>query len=85
MKSIKLSEYTCDGILIDLENSITYNEWHDKRAINIPYQDLIYNFATLLDKNKKYYIYCRYGNKSRRAVSILEIYNYDVTQVLLDN
>ena len=85
MKTIKLSEYTNDGILVDIEDYKTYNEWHDVRAINIPYNTLIYNFNTLLDKYKKYYIYCRHGSKSRRIVSILEIYNYDVTQVLLDN
>lgn len=85
MKSIKLSEYPNDGILIDLEDNYSYQQWHDKRAINIPYNELIYNFATLLDKSKKYYVYCRRGSKSRRLASILEIYNYDVTQVLLDN
>lgn len=85
MKTIKLSEYANDGILVDLEDNYSYKLWHDARAINIPYNELVYNFGTLLDKNKKYYFYCRHGSKSRRLVSILEIYGYDVTQVLLDN
>lgn len=85
MNTILLSDYNQSlGILIDIEDPFTYNDWHDSRAINIPFNKLIYNFNTLLDKNKKYYIYCRGGVKSRRAVSTLNIYGYNAIQVIID-
>ncbi len=84
MKSISIKDYNSSmGTLIDIEDAITYNKSHVTGAINIPYQKLIYNFKNYLNPNERYYIYCHGGVKSRRAVSILEIYKYDVTQVLL--
>lgn len=84
MKSISIKDYNSSmGTLIDIEDAITYNKNHVTGAINIPYQKLIYNFKNYLNPNECYYIYCRGGVKSRRAVSILEIYKYNVTQVLL--
>lgn len=70
------------GTLIDIEDAVLYNESHLEGAINIPYEKLLVSHRDLLDKTKKYYIYCRKGFKSRKAVSILEYYGYDVTQVL---
>lgn len=70
------------GTLIDIEDVGTYNASHLDGAINIPYEKLLVHYRDLLDKTKKYYIYCRKGFKSRKAVSILEYYGYDVTQVL---
>lgn len=48
---------------------------------HIPYEKLMSNFREILDKNNKYYIYCNGGVKSRKVVSILEFYGYDVTLV----
>lgn len=70
MKTIKISEFTHDGELINLE------EFE-------PYEKLLYNPGIYLDKNKKYYFYCKKGIKSKKVVSILEIYGYDVTRVIL--
>ena len=84
MQSISLKDYNpAMGTLIDVEDASIYKMHHIDGAINIPYLQLTYQFQELLDKNKKYYIYCNAGHKSRRAVSILEIYGYNVTQVLL--
>lgn len=84
MKSIKLKDYDLSmGTIIDLEAENDYYIWHVDGAINIPYQNLVYNFQNILDKKNKYYFYCKKGNKSRRIVSILEIYGYDATQVLI--
>ena len=47
-----------------------------------PYEKLLYNPSLYLDKNKKYYFYCKKGIKSKKVVSILEIYGYDVTRVI---
>ena len=84
VKRINKEEYNKTlGVLIDIEDSNTFNESHIDGAINIPYERLLVNHKELLDKGKKYYIYCRKGFKSRKAVSILEFYGYDVTQVFL--
>lgn len=70
------------GTLIDLEDVITYSEGHIEGAINIPYEKLLTNYKDYLNKTSKYYLYCKKGFKSRKAVSILEYYGYDVTQVI---
>ena len=69
MKTIKIKEFIHDGELINLEN-------YD------PYEKLLYNPSLYLDKNKKYYFYCKNGIKSKKVVSILEIHGYDVTRVI---
>ena len=42
------------------------------------------NYRALLKKGEKYFIICKKGIKSKKAVSILEFYGYDVTQVYYD-
>ena len=84
MQIINIKDYNPSlGPLIDVEDVSVYKIKHINGAINIPFIELSYNFQNLLDKNKHYYIYCNAGNKSRRIVAILEIYGYQVTQVLL--
>lgn len=81
MKRMNIKDYkNYMGTLIDIENPIEYKEYHHQDSINIPYERLMLNYKTLLDKNKPYYIVCSKGTKSRKAVSILEFYGYDVTQ-----
>ena len=80
MQKIFLKDYKEDmGIFIDLEHNekelVTPNE------IKISYDKLILNYKDYLDKNKKYYIYCSGGVKSKKAVNILEFYGYNVTLV----
>ncbi len=70
MKTIKINEFPHDGELINLETEYK------------PYEKLLYNPSLYLDKNKKYYFYCKKGIKSKKVVSILEIYGYDVTRVI---
>lgn len=82
MKRIDLSTYTPNmGTLIDLSDAITYQEDHYPGSINIPFQKLLLHYKELLNKNEKYYITCKKGIHSQKAVSILEFYGYDVTQV----
>ncbi len=69
MRTIKINEYIHDGELINLDN-------YD------PYEKLLYNPSLYLDKNKRYYFYCKNGIKSKKVVSILEIYGYDVIRVI---
>ena len=82
MKRLKIKEYKYYmGKLIDIQNPIDYKEYHHPDSINIPYEKLLLNYKTLLDKKESYYIVCNKGTKSRKAVSILEFYGYDVTQM----
>ena len=73
------------GKLIDIESKEVYLKHHVNGAINIDKDTLLYNRERLLNKDETYYIYCSKGNKSRRVVSILELYGYNVVQVLLNN
>ena len=69
MKTINMKEFNHDGELINLEDFE-------------PYEKLLYNQSLYLDKNKKYYFYCKNGVKSKRVVSLLEVYGYDVTRIV---
>ena len=69
MKTININEYTHDGELINLDE------------LDI-YEKLLYNPNLYLDKDKKYYFYCKKGIKSKKVVSILEIYGYNVIRVI---
>lgn len=79
MKKILLKDYNSNmGIFID----INYNDSKVvDNSIHIVYEDLLINHKELLDKNKKYYIYCNGGIKSKKVVNILDFYGYDVTLV----
>ncbi len=79
MKKIKLTEYNENmGIFIEINDS--YNNVV-KNSVHIPYDNLLINYKELLDKSKKYFIYCKGGIKSKKAVNILNFYGYDVTWV----
>lgn len=79
MKKILLKDYQeSDGIFIDVD----YNDKKiTKNGLHIPYERLLINHKELLDKNKKYFIYCNGGVHSRKAANILDFYGYDVTVV----
>lgn len=79
VKKILLKDYNKSmGDFID----VNYNDSKiQEGAIHIPYEKLLINYKELLDKNKKYFIYCNGGIKSKKAVNILEFYGYDVTFV----
>ena len=82
MNSIKLSEYhPYMGELIDVRDKLSYKENPTTNSINIPYETLLLNYKEYLDKNKAYYLICKNGIKSRKAVRILKFYGYNVTQV----
>jgi len=82
MKRLNINNYEKSmGSLIDIQHPLDYKTFHHPDSINIPYEKLMLNYKSLLDKNKSYFIVCKKGTKSRRAVSILEFYGYDVTQM----
>lgn len=82
MKRIKVSDYkSYMGKLIDVQDAVSYKENHHPLSVNIYFDTLLLHHKELLSKNEKYYIICGKGHKSKKAVSILEYYGYDVTQV----
>ena len=85
MKRIEAKDYNASlGMLIDLSDEISFKKNHLPGSVNIPYEKLLLHYKELLHKNQKYYLTCAKGVHSRKAVSILEFYGYDVTQVIRD-
>ena len=70
MKTINKSQYYNQGILLNLDTDYSNHE------------NLLYNHNKYLNKQNKYYIYCKKGVKSKRVTAILEAYGYDVTLVV---
>jgi len=74
-----------DFIIIDIRTPEEFNEGHIENAINIDfYSETFKEDLDKLDKNKTYFIYCRSGNRSGRAMPIMkdlgfkEVYNLSV-------
>ena len=81
MKKIKLNDFDENmGIFIDLEVNDD-NAFKYKNEMNISYEKLVIEHKELLEKDCKYFIYCHGGQRSKKAVGILEFYGYDVTLV----
>ena len=83
MKRIDLNVYDPSmGMLIDVSDELTFKQHKIPGSVNIPYEKLLLHYKELLHKGQKYYIICLKGIHSRKVVSILEFYGYDVTQVI---
>lgn len=82
MKTISMDEYSPNmGTLISLEDQEDFVSV--KGSINMKIDRLLDNPSKYLDKSKTYYIYCKQGSRSRRAVQILGVYGYKVVKVTL--
>lgn len=66
-------------IIIDIQDKYYYNISHLPGTINIPYDELMNNYRKYLNKNDKYYIYCKSGKLSNRVVSVLSYLGYNVS------
>lgn len=64
--------------IIDVGSRSEYIEGHINGSINIPYDELINNYRRYLNKEESYYLYCKSGKLSRRAVMILSSLGYKV-------
>ena len=82
MKTISIYEYNERmGKLIDVQHPLDYKKKHDPRSINIYADKLIMNHSRLLNKNERYFIICEKGRLSKRVVTMLSFYGYNVVQV----
>lgn len=82
---IKRNQGNPDFIIVDIRTPEEFNEGHIENAVNIDfYSDTFKEDLDKLDKNKAYFIYCRSGNRSGRAMPIMkelgfkEVYNLSV-------
>ena len=64
--------------IIDVSDRYSYNLSHVNGSINIPYDELINNYRLYLNKSESYYLTCKSGKLSKRAVSILKYLGYKV-------
>lgn len=84
MKKININEYNPSmGILIDVQHPEDYKT-NPLSNINIYADKLLMNYKSMLDYSKKYYIICGKGVLSKRVVTMLEFFGYNVTQVTHD-
>jgi len=74
-----------DFIIIDIRTPEEFNEGYIENALNIDfYSETFKQDLDKLDKNKTYFIYCRSGNRSGRAMPVMkelgfkEVYNLSV-------
>lgn len=69
---MKENEY----IIVDVRTEEEYDSEHLVDAINIPYDEI--DEDTDLDKNKLIFVYCRSGNRSKKAYDTLISLGYNV-------
>lgn len=67
---------TKSEIIIDVRTPEEYEEEHIKGAINIPYDTIDKNID--LPKESKIKVYCKSGNRSKKAYETLKKLGYDV-------
>ena len=63
-------------VIVDVRTADEFNGGHIKDALNIPYDEI--NESTELDKGKTIMVYCKSGNRSKKAYDILVKMGYDV-------
>lgn len=81
MKNIEAKKLRREYNIIDVRDNYEYLQGHIFDAKNIPAKLLISNHDKFLNKNDTYYIYCNFGNKSKKVCELLNILGYDVINV----
>ena len=64
--------------IIDVSEKYIYELNHIQGSVNIPYTELLNNYRKYLNKNESYYLYCKSGKLSKRAVIVLSSLGYKV-------
>lgn len=57
-------------VIIDVRTSKEFQSGHLEQSINIEWQDIL-SISSNTEKSKKIYLYCRSGNRSKKATEIL--------------
>lgn len=63
----------CNSVILDVRTAEEFNTGHLISAINADYNqaDKFSAYLDSLDKNKTYFIYCRSGNRSGKAMQLM--------------
>lgn len=75
-KGVEEYKQHSEAVLIDVRTPEEYQEGHIPGSINIPLQQMEQAETDVKDKNKKLYVYCRSGSRSRQAAGILKEMGY---------
>lgn len=78
----ELKQHLLDGVIVDIRSIEKYNNHHLPHAIHIPYAKLAVDYKELLDKDKKYYIYCEKGLTSPKICHYLNKRGYQTYNLL---
>ncbi|MBP9727889.1 MAG: rhodanese-like domain-containing protein [Candidatus Moranbacteria bacterium] len=63
---------TSDAILVDVRTPEEFRSGHIEGAVNIDFQDASFMAEVQkLDTTKTYFVYCRSGNRSKQAISVM--------------
>ena len=74
---IQNSKNNPDFVIIDVRTPEEFAEGHIENVINLDYySETFRDELNKLDKNKMYLIYCRSGNRSGKALNIMEELNF---------
>jgi rhodanese-related sulfurtransferase len=66
-----------DFVILDVRTSEEFTDGHIEDAINLDYySETFRDELNKLDKDKRYLIYCRSGNRSGKALNIMEELNF---------
>jgi rhodanese-related sulfurtransferase len=88
MKEISIKEFyklyqtKSSWRLIDVRETVEFDEAHIVDSINIPLSLLMEKHFLFLNTNKEYYIICKNGSRSFSATSFLESQGYKVTNIV---
>ena len=66
------------AILLDVREADEYRSGHIPGAVSVPLSTIE---TTTLPKNKRLYVYCLRGTRSRRAIRILRRKGYDAKSI----
>ena len=67
--------FSSDPFIIDVRTTQEYESGYIENSLNIEWQN-IETIPNVIKKNDKIYVYCRSGNRSEKAKSILEKLGY---------
>ncbi len=69
--------YADEVYWLDVRTGFEYQTGHIDGAINIPHDEIAEEIGSLIqDKNAKIHLYCRSGNRSGKALKVLQQMGY---------
>lgn len=62
-----------NAVLLDVRTPAEFNVSHIENAVNVDYENINFDSEVKkLDQTKEYFIYCRSGNRSSKALPIMK-------------